>query len=182
MRKVFVLSTIFLFSLSVAQVAQCFRRTDKTPDFFVPTGALQTQSTPEKLPDIKQMQYQGQQAPIVMEMEQARLAQIEAAKQQKMTEQQRLEQKQKYEQMKAQRIAQAQQRLKNLQEKKITPPAQTSKVAKPVAEINENTDIHTRIIQDYVADLERISRGETVNNKRLNSMLSDWTDKTHIVK
>lgn len=182
MRKVFILGVILLSSLSVTEVAQCFRRTDKTPDFFVPQGALTTKAQPEKLPNVKQMQYQGQQAPVVIEIEQARLARIEAAKQQKEQEQQRLERQQKLEQMKAQRAAQTQERLKKLQDRKNSPSTQTPETAKPVIKIDENTDIHTRIIQEYVVDLEHISRGETINNKRLNNMLSDWTDRTHLVE
>ncbi len=196
MRRFLLLITVFLISSSVAKVTESFYRTDKTPDFFVPAGALKKQPAPEKLPDVKQMQYQGQQAPIIVEMEQERIAQIEAAKQKQLEEQQRQERLQKYEKLKAQKEAETLARLNKNKEKVKTTANVGENIAKssvaetknkaedkmPIPQIDENTDIHTRIIQEYVIDLEHISRGETVNNQRLDEMLSDWTDEIHTVK
>ena len=188
MRKILELSFIFILFLCMPESAQSFRRTDKIPNFFVPTGVLRTQPAPEKLPDIKQMQYQGQKAPIVTQMEQERLAKQAAEKQKKVEEQEAKAKKERYERIKAEKAKITKQRL----DKKATVTASTKETAAeentesvissplnniPTFDIDESTDIHTRILQEYIVDLQHISRGESVKNTRLQNMLSDWTDK-----
>lgn len=188
MRKFFILGALLLFSLSAVEVAQSLQRTDKVPDFFIPTGVLQTEPHQEKLPDVKQMQYQGQQAPIITQMEQERLARIEAEKQKLAEEEKERQKALRKENLRAQRKAETQQKLENLEKnvaseaKKEVETVDNAPKEEIKIEVDENADIHTRILQEYVVDLEKISRGEMVENKRLQEMLADWTDDNHLVK
>ena len=190
MRKILINGLILCVLLCVIQTAQSFQRTDKTPDFFVPAGVLQTKPRQEKLPDVKQMQYQGQQAPVIVEMEQERLAKIAAEKQKRLEEKKEAERQQKYEKLKAQRKAETQKKLELLKKNIFTPSDEKIEKTedtivekeKPVLKVDENADIHTRIIQEYAVDLDKISRGEAIDNKRLDEMLADWTDDVHVVE
>ena len=188
MRNFFILGALLLFSLSAVKAAQSLQRTDKVPDFFIPAGVLQTNPHQEKLPDVKQMQYQGQQAPIITQMEQERLARIEAEKQKRAEEEKERQKVLRKEKLRAQRKAETQQRLENLKKNVAAEVKEEVKTADNTPkqeikiEVDENADIHTRILQEYVVDLDKISRGEAVENKRLQEMLADWTDENHLVK
>lgn len=67
--KKYLLVLISVVLLVPCVWAQNFKRTSKMPGFFVPKGALQTESRPEKLVPVEAMRYQGKQAPIVVEMQ-----------------------------------------------------------------------------------------------------------------
>ena len=58
MRKSIISALIVLAGLITADIAQSLRRSVQTPDFFMPSDALQTTPHPERLPDVKMMQYQ----------------------------------------------------------------------------------------------------------------------------
>ena len=123
-------------------------------------------------------------------MEQERLAKQAAEKQKKIEEQEAKAKKERYERIKAEKAKITKQRL----DKKATVTASTEEAATeentesvissplnniPTFDIDESTDIHTRILQEYIVDLQHISRGESVKNTRLQNMLNDWTDKFH---
>ena len=103
---------ISLILLAPCVWAQSFKRTTKTPGFFIPKGALQTNNRPEKLVPVEAMRYQGQQAPIVVEMKQQ--AQEKAKKEAE--EKARLEAEEKKKQEQEIREKQRQERLAKLQQ------------------------------------------------------------------
>lgn len=77
MKKYLVLLVLAFLSLLTAVNAQTVKRTDKMPGFFIPSNALKTKKSAEKLPPVQNMRYKGQQAPIIKEMyiqEQKKLA------------------------------------------------------------------------------------------------------------
>ena len=85
MKKYFVI-LISVLLLAPCVGAQTFKRTSKTPGFFIPKGAMQTGSRAEKLPPVEKMHYHGQPAQIVIDMQQqaqekAKQEQIEKQKQ-----------------------------------------------------------------------------------------------------
>lgn len=144
--------------------AQGIKRTDKMPGFFVPKGALNTQPRTEQLPPVSTMQYRGQQAQIVQEMQQqerekARLAEEEKQKQQRIAEHKA-------------KMAENKKRLK------VAEPAPTT-VSSGVPTPRE--DKFAQIIAEYHSDIKAIGQGKAVHNQRLINMIADYKNLEHSI-
>ena len=169
----------FICGCFFTNIAESFQRTDKNAGFFVPNGAFQPAKKQEKLPSVQQMQYQGSQAPVIMEMEQEKLAKQQAEAE---AEKKRL-QKQKQQ-------LEAEKKLMEIKQKQQIEKQPTKDVAKEVLVPNieaqpmqsKPTSIYEQIMAEYAQDLQNISQGLPVNNPRLNNMLNEFNDEIHIVE
>lgn len=170
----YTLCCCLIIGLAHAQI----RRTTKMPDFFVPQGALSTTAKPEKLPPIESMRFNGQQAPIVLEMQQKATAQttpqIQQTKEPKVYERAELHTTE----------------LPNTKPE----PQPTEVVTNPTPEPNKpelttnepeiisdepQVSDFDRIIAEYKHDRDVISKGQPLNNQRLNDMIADFQDLEH---
>ena len=180
MRKLFY-SLLFILCCSCLFLnnAQSLRRRDKEANFFVPNGAFQPIKSQEKLPSVEQMQYQGEQAPVIIEIEQEKLAQQKAEKE-------RLEKEKRKEYIEKKALKQIQKR--HLQEKteKIIEKQEVNTVKEEILkpEIIEEPILqgYEQIMYEYNRDLEKISKGLPVENPRLEQMISDFNEEIHIVE
>ena len=184
----------FICGFFSTDMAQSFQRTDKNAGFFVPNGAFQPAKKQEKLPSVQQMQYQGSQAPVIMEMEQEKLAkeqaEAEAEKKRLQKQKQQLEAEKKLMEIKQKRQLQVQKRAEQIKQKQQIEAQPAKNVAKevPMPKIeaqpiqNQPTNIYEQIMAEYARDLQNISQGLPVNNPRLNNMLNEFNDEIHIVE
>lgn len=178
--------------------AQTFKRTTKTPSFFVPKGALQTGNRRENLVPVEEMRYQGQQAPIVVEMQ--RLAREKAQKeaQEKITAQTIERLRKEHENThKNQAVAKENEsRLANQQGEQKTQHIETaakninvanlkSAENKRLRSIEEPTiseadeEVFVQIISEYHHDVAAASKGNTRLNKRMLEMVADYKNQEH---
>lgn len=184
----------FICGCFFMNIAESFQRTDKNAGFFVPNGAFQPAKKQEKLPSVQQMQYQGSQAPVIMEMEQEKLAkqqaEAEAEKKRLQKQKQQLEAEKKLMEIKQKRQMLAQKRAEEIKQKQQIEKQPTKDVAKEVLVPNieaqpmqsKPTSIYEQIMAEYAQDLQNISQGLPVNNPRLNNMLNDFNDEVHTVE
>ena len=181
--KKYVVILISILLLAPCVGAQTFKRTTKTPGFFIPKGALQTGARRENLPPVEQMRYHGQQAPIVVEMqrqaqEKAKQEQIEKQKQEALAKL-----KKEQEDSKSQKISTAENDKENTSNNKDeTDLTQFSEGSSspdlPLVEISpEDEAKFTQILIEYHNDVEAISQNRTVRNQRLINMIADFVDK-----
>ena len=181
--KKYVVILISILLLAPCVGAQTFKRTTKTPGFFIPKGALQTGTRRENLPPVEQMRYRGQQAPIVIEMqrqaqEKAKQEQIEKQKQEALAKL-----KKEQEDSKSQKISTAENNKDNTSNNKdetnLTQLSEGSTSADlPLVEISpEDEAKFTQILIEYHNDVEAISQNRTVRNQRLINMIADFVDK-----
>lgn len=204
------LSMLILLLIGLnCEMSQARVRDDRTPNFFIPTGAMQSQKQIERLPDVRQMRYQGEQAPIVVQIEQERAAKIAEAEKQQAEEQKRSEYEQKLEKEKKERLQKLRQRKAELQKKssesineennqsaekkekseisaeEVIPLTHSNKINKQ-SEHNKNvtktTDSYYSIIESYQRDLQDISEGKQVDNPQLRDMLNDFDNTVHVVE
>lgn len=174
MKKNFVLYLLSLLLLYVLPLkAQTIRRTDKTPGFFVPSGALNSQQKTEKLPPVEAMTYRGQQAPVLQEI----------------ARRQQLEQQQKLAKERAAEITRK-------STEKVT--AQTTKKTKTIVPPRDDipdmpqetvdTSIFNNksaagdfatIVREYKRDVKLISENKPFSNERLKNMIADYKDVEH---
>lgn len=188
------LTIVFICGFFSTDMAQSFQRTDKNAGFFVPNGAFLPEKKQEKLPTVQQMQYQGSQAPVIMEMEQEKLAkqqaEAEAEKKRLQKQKQQLEAEKKLMEIKQKRQLQVQKRAEQIKQKQQIETQPAKNVAKevPMPKIeaqpmqNQPTNIYEQIMAEYAQDLQNISQGLPVNNPRLNNMLNEFNDEIHIVE
>lgn len=122
--------------------AQNFRRTQKSPGFFIPQQTLNSMYRQERLPDVENMQVDGKQAPIIQEMrekaaqeaERKRLAEIEAKKKQEELAKKRqaeLEQQKLREAQEAKQKAEREKALRQLAEREEAEKRKTSAAPTP---------------------------------------------------
>ena len=188
--KKYIVILISILLLAPCVGAQTFKRTTKTPGFFIPKGALQTGTRKEKLPPVEQMRYRGQQAPVVLEMqrqaqEKAKQEQIEKQKQEALAKL-----KKEQEDAKSQKISTTENKedetsLTQFSENTETRvenanfSSETKKITDvPLVEISpEDEAKFTQILIEYHNDVEAISQNRTVRNQRLINMIADFVDK-----
>lgn len=180
MRKLFYsLSFILFCSCLFLSNAQSLRRTDKNADFFIPTGAFKSAKKIEKLPTVEQMQYQGEQAPVIIEIEQEKLAQQK-------TEKERLEKEKRKEYIEKKALEQMQKSQLKEKTEKIIEKQKVNTVKEEILkpEIIEEPTFqgYEQIIYEYNSDLEKISKGLPVQNPRLEQMISDFNEEAHTVE
>ena len=209
MKKYWVI-LISLILLAPCVWAQTFKRTTKTPGFFVPKGALQTGNKPEKLIPVEAMRYQGQQAPIVVEMQ--RRAQEKAQKEAE--EKLRLQQEEQIHkelselqtdpektEITENNAVLAQETKTEADEKEVitkeeetiatinysSPPsaeqAARLKAEKIAKRQEQETDdaVFEQIIAEYKRDTKAISESNPIKNQRLIDMIADFKDVEHVI-
>lgn len=187
--KKYITFFILLILLAPCVGAQTFRRSARTPGFFVPKGALQN-SRQEKLVPVEAMRYQGKQAPVIAEIKRKQAQ--EKAKQEalaKLKKEQEAQQAQnnnaaaKAEEENSQTTAgtetavfaenaNSQQSAENIIEKET---------AQDIAEHKADDKKFAQIIEEYQRDVVAISKGNPIRNQRLIDMIADYKDFEHSI-
>lgn len=196
MKKYFILlASILLIAPCVG--AQTFKRTTKTPGFFIPKGALQTGARREKLPPVEQMNYRGQQAPIVIEMqrqaqEKAKQEQIEKQKQEAFAKLKKEQENTKFQKASTSENKENETTLSQIPDntktkvengnvtfdtkQNISATQKTNDI--PLVEISpEDEAKFAQILAEYHNDVEAISKNTPIRNQRLINMIADFVDK-----
>jgi hypothetical protein len=167
MRRLFYsLFFILLCGCIFLDNAQSLRRKDKNANFFIPDSVFQIDKKQEKLPSVQQMHYQGELAPVVVEIEQEKLDKLEAEKI-------RLE--------KEKRKAYIEKKVLQKKEEQKKENYVKDEILNP--EIQESSTLgYQQIMYEYKRDLENISKGLPVQNLRLEQVISDFNEEVHTVE
>ncbi|MBR1601231.1 MAG: hypothetical protein IJ677_06600 [Alphaproteobacteria bacterium] len=202
--KKYVVSFILILLLAPCVGAQTFKRTAKTPGFFIPKGALQAKGRSEKLPPVEKMNYRGQPAQIVIDLqhqaqEKAKQEELEKQKQEALAKFKREQEIKKNEQhissgnqknnnTESVHSASITNTAENTKEKLSNEIAQKQNKIAPTPENGQEINIKLiktspedetkfeQIIDEYRSDILAISNGTPTRNQRLIDMIADYTD------
>lgn len=200
--KKYILALIFAITAPYVW-AQNVQHGNVMPGFFVPNGALKTNSTPEKLPPIETMTY-GQKNPAFHNNAQIQKPQAQNNAQNNATETVSVNNANNNNAnsvAKPTRLSTSNEQIKKLNSFLPQAIEKTTEEQSDIVDNDKNTtndtvsdqpsdntassavsaqDIFAQIFEEYQKDIQAISKNEFVENKRLLKILADYKNQEHL--